>query len=214
MTILNIHVEVNIIVHAVVNNQVRFQNGCAIVKKVYKIQDLEQIRLLSDPLKLKLLQAFAEDQKTVAEVATELGERITKLYRHVDALHAAGLLEITRETPKRGTLERAFRAVARRFEADYALFADQAGDDAAATVRELLQAGQAEIVDAMTTGAHKNSDDFIVTRLRCRASAKRIAELRQSLIEWLESVEQESDDDSGDEQQLVGGLIAFYPLKG
>lgn len=39
-----------------------------------KIRDLEQARLLSDPLKLQLMQASAEGDKTTKQVATDLGE--------------------------------------------------------------------------------------------------------------------------------------------
>ncbi len=42
------------------------------MKEVFKIKDLGQIRLLSDPLKLQLLQAFAEGAKTTKQVAAEL----------------------------------------------------------------------------------------------------------------------------------------------
>ena len=73
--------------------------------KVYKIRELEQVRLLADPLKLDLLQAFAERDKTAKAVADELGQPVTRLYRHVDALLDAGLLTVVQETPKRGTVE-------------------------------------------------------------------------------------------------------------
>lgn len=68
------------------------------MQEVFKIKDLEQVRLLSDPLKLQLLQTFAESAKTTKQAAVELGESVTKLYRHVDALHDAGLLEIAEST--------------------------------------------------------------------------------------------------------------------
>ena len=100
------------------------------MKETYKIKDLEHMRLLTDPLKLQLIQAFAEKAKTTKQVATELGESVTKLYRHVDALHDAGLLVVVEEKQKRGTIERTFRAVAERFEADQSLFADGAGGGA------------------------------------------------------------------------------------
>ena len=67
------------------------------MKERYKINSLEQVRLLSDPFKLSILQAFAEEERTTKEVAETLKQPITKLYRHVDALHDAGLLEITQE---------------------------------------------------------------------------------------------------------------------
>ena len=64
------------------------------MKEVHKIKDLAHIRLLSDPLKLQLIRAFAEEPKTTKQVAAALGESVTKLYRHVDALFDAGLIEV------------------------------------------------------------------------------------------------------------------------
>lgn len=182
------------------------------MKEVFKIKDLEQIRLLSDPLKLQLLQAFAESAKTTKQVAAELGESITKLYRHVDALHDAGLLEIAGEKQKRGTVERTFRAVAQRFEADHSLFAEENGGEGATAVREMLRAGEDEILDAIADIDPAKETEAIIMRLRCRASPQRIAELRESLNAWIESAQGEDGGDDDCEQQY-GALIAFYPLK-
>ena len=42
------------------------------MKDTYKIKDLDQVRLLSDPLKLQLLQAFAEsDLDIIREIFAE-----------------------------------------------------------------------------------------------------------------------------------------------
>ena len=183
------------------------------MEETYQIKDLTQIRLLADPLKLELLQAFAEREKTTKQVAAELGESVTKLYRHVDALCDAGLLEITHETRKRGTVERTFRAVARRFEADHSLFAGDSGEQGSGVFRELLRAGEAEILDALRRVEGEDDPDIIVTRLRVKASPERIAELRQSLTDWLADLQACDDDDDGDTEE-AGALIAFYPVGG
>ncbi len=181
------------------------------MKETYKINDLEQMRLLTDPLKLQLLHAFAEDAKTTKQVASELGESVTKLYRHVDALHDAGLLVISEEKQKRGTIERTFRAVAERFEADQSLFADEMGEEASSAIRDMLRAGEAEILNAIANADNESYQKAIIMRLRCKASPERIAELQQSLTEWIESV-QEDIDCEADDAQVYGGLIAFYPI--
>ena len=178
------------------------------MQETFKIKDLEQVRLLADPLKLDLLRAFAEGDKTTKNVATELGQKVTKLYRHVDALYEAGLLEIVQETRKRGTIERTFRAVARRFEADQSLFIDDEGDAGQSAARELLRAGENEILQAIEIA---ESDEVIVSRFRVKATPERIAELRRSLGDWLESVQAEEDADAGGHEE-AGGLIAFYPV--
>ena len=181
------------------------------MKETFKISDLDQIRLLSDPLKLQLLQAFAEREKTTKQVAGELGESVTKLYRHVDALCEAGLLEIAHETPKRGTVERTFRAVAKRFEADPSLFFDDDGDDASSAVHELLRAGETEIIEALASARGDDEPGMIVTRFRVKGSPKRIAELRETLASWIDSVQEEDGEETGEVEE-AGALIAFYPV--
>lgn len=183
------------------------------MEDTYKIKDLDQIRLLSDPLKLQLLQAFAEGEKTTKQVAIDLGESITKLYRHVDALHDAGLLEIAQETQKRGTVERTFRAVAKRFEADHALFVDEPGEEGTDAVRQLLRAGEAEILDALANAKPDDDPDIIFTRFRVKGSPERIAELHRSLSDWLESLQEEGIED-GEPVAEAGAIIAFYPIGG
>ena len=178
------------------------------MKDVFRIKNLEQVRLMTDPLKLQLLQAFAEEPKTTKQVAAELDESITKLYRHVDALHDAGLLEIVSEKQKRGTVERTFRAVAQRFEADHSLFADDS-DDGQAAARDMLRAGEDEILQAISSAAASDDPNPIMMRLRCKVSPDRLAELHRTLGEWIESTEDEGE---GEDKEEFGALIAFYPL--
>ena len=185
------------------------------MKEVLKIRDLEQVRLLSDPLKLQLIQAFAQDAKTTKAVAEELGHSVTRLYRHVDALHEAGLLEITSERQKRGTIERTFRAVAQRFEADHRLFAGKDEGGGSDTARDLLRIVEGEILDALSEDSARDEPQALMMRLRCKGSAERMARLRESLNAWIETACEEDEDASGrsGDQQEFGALIAFYPIR-
>ncbi len=182
------------------------------MKEVHIIKDLEHMRLLTDPLKLRLIQAFAEKGRTTKQVAAELGESVTKLYRHVDALHEAGLLVIEEEKQKRGTIERTFRAVAERFEADHSLFADDAGEEGAGAIRDMLRGAEAEILDAIANADDDSDQKAIVMRLRGKVSPERVDELQQSLSEWIESMQEAMDCESEDAEEF-GGLIAFYPIR-
>lgn len=182
------------------------------MKKTFKIKNLEQIRLLSDPLKLQLIQAFAEDAKTTKQVAAELGESVTKLYRHVDALFDAELIEISGEKQKRGTVERTFRAVAHRFEADHALFSDPGDEESANAARDVLRSVESEILAALAEDGAHDTQEAIFIRLRCKASPERIAELRNALKTWLESVQSDKDGDAENAEE-IGALVAFYPIK-
>ena len=181
------------------------------MKEIHKISELQQVRLLSDPLKLRLLQAFAENAGTTKQVAAQLGESVTKLYRHVDALHDAGLLEIVSERQKRGAIERTFRAVAKRFEADHSLFGEDTGEEGTSVAREILRSAETEILKAIATLDSEKDRDAILMRLRIKASPERIEALHQSLAEWCESV-QEDEDCAEDDTEEYGALIAYYPV--
>ena len=166
---------------------------------------------MSDPLKLRLLQAFAESPRTTRQVAAELGESVTKLYRHVDALHDSGLIEVVGEKQKRGTIERTFRAVAQRFEADHSLFSDAHGDEGMAAAREMLRVSETEILDVLANTSDDDEEKAIVMRIRGRATPEELAEIRTTLEEWLESVSS-CDQSAADGGKEFGGLIAFYPI--
>jgi DNA-binding transcriptional ArsR family regulator len=183
------------------------------VKDVLKIKDLEQIRLLSDPFKLQLMQCFAEQPMTTKQVAAALGESVTKLYRHVDALFDAGLLEIIEEKQKRGTIERTFGSVAQRFEADHALFSEDDSGDGVSAARDALRGVEDEIIDALASTNPDEEKQALLMRLRCKASPKRIAELRRTLQEWIDSTSVESEDDGDGDLEEVGAFVAFYPVQ-
>ena len=181
------------------------------INKTYNIKDLNQLRLLGDPLKLRLIQAFAEGEKTTKQVALELDESVTKLYRHVDALYDAGLLEIVSETPKRGTVERTFRAIAERFEVDHSLLSDTSAGESVEAIRELLRAGETEILRAIEATGDDDDANLMVMRFRVKGSREQITRLRKSLEEWLETMQQ-NQEEIPDDYEEAGALIAFYPI--
>ena len=87
----------------------------------YTVADLEQVKVLADPLRLRILEAFCEE-RTTKQVADRLGEKPTKLYHHVDLLDRLGLIELMRTKKNRGTLEKYYLAVAKTFRVESAVF--------------------------------------------------------------------------------------------
>ena len=80
--------------------------------ELHTITDLEQAKVLADPLRLRILESLCEEARTTKQVADKMGEKAPRLYRHVDALVDEGLLELIEEKPKRGTIERYYKTVA------------------------------------------------------------------------------------------------------
>lgn len=71
---------------------------------------LDQLRALAHPLRLRMLELFAEGPRTTKQVAQQLGEPPTKLYHHANALERAGLLRLSKTRQNRGAVEKWYEA--------------------------------------------------------------------------------------------------------
>jgi DNA-binding transcriptional ArsR family regulator len=79
------------------------------------LEELQRLKLLAHPLRLRLLELFGLGPATTKQAAERLGEPPTRLYHHVYAMERAGLLRLTATRPNRGTVEKYFEAVKHRF---------------------------------------------------------------------------------------------------
>lgn len=185
----------------------------------YIVKRLEQAKLLTDPFKLKLIERFAGKPVTTKQVADRMGEKAPRLYRHVDALVAEGLLELVEEKPKRGTIERYYRTVADRFEIHPDLFiaSDEGDADARDMIRSLLRDTESDLVkifDAYkAAGSSPNEDELpIVMRIAVRGTSEEIQDLRKKLEDWhKESSQACGEREDSNDLESWSGLIAFYP---
>jgi predicted ArsR family transcriptional regulator len=62
-------------------------------------------------LRRKILELALLEPVTAKALAASLEVPTTRLYRHLDTLCQVGLLEVTKEVPKRGVVERWFQTV-------------------------------------------------------------------------------------------------------
>ena len=90
-------------------------------KEMHRLTDLEQMKVLADPLRIRILELFCEE-RTTKQVAGILGQPPTRLYHHVAALERVGLVRLARTQQRRGALEKYYLAVAKTFSADSRLF--------------------------------------------------------------------------------------------
>jgi DNA-binding transcriptional ArsR family regulator len=92
------------------------------MNEISRIEELEQIKVMVNPLRMRLLEAFSHKPVTTKQVAEEIGEPPTRLYHHVNLLRRAGLIELIKTRKKRGTTEKYYRTVADKFVVDGSLF--------------------------------------------------------------------------------------------
>lgn len=191
------------------------------------LTDLEQIKTLADPLRLRMLEAFG-DERTTKQVADLLEEKPTRLYHHVDALERAGLIRLTRTARKRGTTEKYYRAVAESFRAELGLFAPDDGvetDPLFDLIDHTLDRTRLELREVLTTGgAAVLEEEGLHTFVEIEASRDRVERLRSELMSVLDGLRDDSPDDSSGEkapaedapadQRRYRLTIALFPLAG
>jgi DNA-binding transcriptional ArsR family regulator len=182
---------------------------------------LEQVKVLADPLRIRLLEAFCEQERTTKQVAELLGEKPTKLYHHVDALERVGLISLVRTRQNRGTMEKYYRAVARAFRADSRIFnaAEKPESEGRATFRRMISmiidqtaAELTALVDRAGDGSEGTEDESIVTFLEVRATKKEIAAIRSKLRALQKSVTAASKNEGKEPAERYRLTLACYPM--
>ncbi len=190
---------------------------------VHVLSDLAQLKVLADPLRVRILEALCRDELTTKQVAERLEEKPTKLYHHVEALERVGLVRLTRTRPNRGTLEKYYRAIARAFQADSSLFAgdaDEATDGSEATtgvapvpevVAMMLDRTRGELAELTGSGALTDvTDAGLLTFCEIEGSQETIDRLRERLTRLIEETTQ--CDDDGEPSRRYRLTLAFFPL--
>src|ERR1044072_9352831 len=86
------------------------------------IDDLATLRLLSDPLRLQLIEALGAAPTTVKELARAMDMKPNRLYYHVNLLEDHGLVRVTQTRIVSRIVERTHALAAARFVASEALY--------------------------------------------------------------------------------------------
>src|SRR5690349_14467671 len=154
-----------------------------------------ELRAIAHPLRLRILESFAEGPRTTKQVAELLGEPPTRLYHHVAALERAGLLKLKETRKNRGTVEKWFESIARTMSGVTTAQAAARGgkNSAAATVRRslaraVLEQSRQEVLTAMST---PDSEKPLLVRLVMVAPLARELELRRRLREFVKQLQSE-----------------------
>jgi DNA-binding transcriptional ArsR family regulator len=176
-----------------------------------------EMRALAHPLRLRVLEVFAEAPRTTKQVADLLGEPPTRLYHHVAALERAGLLRLTETRKNRGTTEKWYEAIARTMGSSTPVRSTgRAPKDQAAARRSVamavLEQSRQELIAAM---ARRDGDRPLVARLVIVAPNARVAELRERITRLVADVQREfaCEDDTAVERddERWAMTITFAP---
>jgi DNA-binding transcriptional ArsR family regulator len=149
-----------------------------------------ELRALAHPLRLRILELFAEAPRTTKQVADLLGQPPTRLYHHVAALERAGLLVLKETRQVRGATEKWYEATARRMGLKQPSGSGAPAGRRAltATALTILEQSRQEVAQALRQAADHPP---LVVRLVIPAPLSTIAELRTRLAGMVKEIRDE-----------------------
>lgn len=141
---------------------------------------LRRMRALAHPLRMRLLELFAERPRTTKQAALVLGEPPTKLYHHVAALERAGIVRLRETRPNRGTVEKYFEISARRVTVDPSAFRGSASMNAAGAL--VFDQARDELIRAIAARRPRSRTEMVAVRGVMRLGAVQRRELARELV--------------------------------
>lgn len=183
------------------------------------LTDVEQLKVVGDPLRLQMIELLAEDPDrgwTAKELAERLGVNQTKLYHHLGLLEEHRFIRVGSTRVVSGITERRYHATAHGFTVDHALLTGSGSQAAMSEAldaifrkvrHELLQAIASGAIDETGTDPKRRRMGLWATHVRL--SPKSVRKVMR-LVERLAEVDTDPDPD-GDEHTLVVGFFPRHP---
>jgi DNA-binding transcriptional ArsR family regulator len=188
----------------------------------YRISDLEQVKALAHPLRMRIIEALAASEPmTTKQVAESLGEKATRLYHHVDLLEKTGLIRLTHTRQNRGTTEKYYEAIARQFRADTDLFSDESTVDQESALRPMIRTvfdnTTSELLRLLDTPRADKllEDEGLLSYVEMHLTQEQIDDVQQKLKDVLDHLQSFEDPETDlDEERLrkYRLMMAHYPL--
>jgi DNA-binding transcriptional ArsR family regulator len=161
---------------------------------VHELTTLEELRALSDPLRLLLFRLLREGEHTVKELCDQLGESSTRLYYHVGELERVGLVRLVRTEARAGIVQKYFRSIARFVYVPFTLFQQGPHSEEARAAVEwygvMLEQAIVDLRQALRDNIQVTDPDTIfatrnyirVTPAKARELVERLNALQEEII--------------------------------
>ena len=177
-------------------------------------RNVADLRALAHPLRLRMMELFAESPRTTKQVAELLGQPPTRLYHHVAALERAGLLVLKEKRKNRGTVEKWYVGIAQQVQGSAKGGTAASGRAGRAVAATLLEQSKLELL-AMP---RDSKEAGMLARLVLVVPPREIAGIRKKLSKVVQGLGAEFRDDpagsNADAQDCVrwAVTIAFAPV--
>jgi DNA-binding transcriptional ArsR family regulator len=190
------------------------------------LTDREALRVVSDPLRLRILEMLRAEPRSVTQLASVLEVPRTRLYYHIGLLEQHDLITVAETRLVSGISEKVYRVTAYRLSVDRSLLGGEAAatpidtfvslvlDEAAAEIRRAIARG---LIDLDLESDDVLPDHLSIGRQWFRFTDERLAQYAARLKElenefWESRVFIHEDVPQPATGSYYEHLIAFYPI--
>ena len=184
------------------------------------ISDVETLRALSDPLRLRLLEvmtATPDETYTVKRLAQVLGTSQTRLYHHVNQLAERDLIVVAGQRVVSGIIETSYRVGQRSVRLDRRLLTADPSTmhDTLSTIfdgaRDDIEAGLRAGTITTDEDAHPAAK-LLLARGLARLSPERAAELRARLVALFDEFADDAAETADPSLPAFGLVLSMYAM--
>ena len=181
----------------------------------FVIQDLDTLRALSDPLRLRILELLAQPQ-TAKALATKLALGKTKLYYHLNLLEKHGIIRVVRTRVVSGIIEKSYQVTALSYRParELLLHSEEGRVEGSAIVDSILEATRTDLVQSLKSGgvaigATAHEQQLLLGRVVVSLTAEQAQSFYARLQALLDEVAQyETPTAAG---RLYALTVTFFP---
>jgi DNA-binding transcriptional ArsR family regulator len=186
------------------------------------ISDVESLKAISDPVRLRILEAMvahSDETWTVKRIARALDVGPTKLYHHVNILEEHGFIRVAGTRVVSGIIETSYRIAQLSVRLDRGMLSakDESTSSGVHEVLSVIFATALEDIERAFRSGLISADGDPIRQLLIRGLARLSPERAHELRERLTALVEEfgATPDAGDgppDGQPFGYLISLYPM--
>jgi DNA-binding transcriptional ArsR family regulator len=173
--------------------------------------------IVSHPIRCRALTILADREASPVEIGRELGMDPSHIAYHVKVLLEEGLIELTEETPRRGSIEHRFRAVfpPELSDEEYAAMTAERRNQYS---RDIFCFAAADASCAFSAGSYGDRHDHHISRMPLQVDEEGWSELRdlfESSMRRLYEIKREAGDrlvEGGMKGTSVVAFNTFFEL--
>jgi DNA-binding transcriptional ArsR family regulator len=166
--------------------------------------------VLAHPIRCHSLTILADREASPVEIGRELGIGASHVAYHVRVLHEAGLIELTEETPRRGSIEHRYRAAFHTLSDEQ--YAELSAEERTGYSRNIYCLAAADASCAFSGGSYAERPDHHISRTAVQVDEEGWDELRDQFsghLKEIERIKQVSRERLGETGMRGTSVIAF-----